>query len=192
MLQAASGNALIIDHLRTAYSEEANSHAQYAAFAGKADGEGWHGIASLFRAAARAEQVHAANHGRILNQLHGYEPVQLVRFEVLTTLDNMRSALAQERRQVEMTYPCLEEHARQSGDPAVTRSFRWALETEKSHVRLFEDTLDLLEREEEDSWITMPRTFYVCPVCGYSSEDANESPMCPVCNCAWKTFDRIR
>lgn len=192
MPELASGNALLIEDLRIAYADEANSHAQYTAFALKADGEGWLGVASLFRAAARAEQVHAANHGRILNHLHGYQPVQVRRLEVNTTLENLRVALAEERNQVDATYPCLEQRAREHGDAAVKRSFHWALESEKTHLRLFEETLDLLELDDEESWVTLPRTFYVCPVCGYSSERDGEFLMCPVCNCAWTQFDRIR
>ena len=38
-------------------------------------------------------------------------------------------------------------------------------------IRDVNDTLDL-EIEDEDAWITMTRDFYVCPVCGYTSEYA--------------------
>jgi rubrerythrin len=192
MLEVASENARLIENLRIAYEAEANTQCRYLAFAQKADGEGWHGVASLFRAAARAEQVHAGNHGRILNQLRGYRPFELERSEIKTTLENLRSAVRGECFEVETMYPKLLQHARSCHDPAVTRTFHWALQAEKTHARLFEETLDLVEMEDEDSWITMARTFLVCPVCGYSSEDPCEAEMCPVCNCAWKKFEAIR
>lgn len=192
MLEVASVNARLKENLRFAYENEAKMQARYEAFAKKADGEGLHGIASLFRATARAEQVHGSNHGRILNQLHGYRPFELRSFEVSSTLENLRAALADERREVEKMYPSLLQHAEACRDPAVTRTFRWALEAEKTHARLLEETLDYLEMEDEESWITAARTFLVCPVCGYSSENPEEAQLCPACHCAWKKFERIR
>lgn len=192
MLEAAAVNARLKENLRFAYESEANMQARYEAFARKADGEGWHGIASLFRATARAEQVHGSNHGRILNQLHGYRPFELRSFEVGSTLENLRVALGDERREVEKMYPSLLQHAEASRDRAVTRTFHWALEAEKTHERLLEETLDILETGDEDSWITKARLFLVCPVCGYSSENPEEALLCPVCRCAWKKFERIR
>ena len=35
------------------------------------------------------------------------------------------------------------------------------------------------------------RDFYVCVVCGYTSE-TKESDHCPVCNLAWEKFEVIR
>ena len=43
-----------VANLLAAYEGESNAHAKYVLFAAKADAEGWHGAASLFRAAARA------------------------------------------------------------------------------------------------------------------------------------------
>ncbi len=65
----ASEHEVLIDNLRTAFNNESNAHIRYIEFAAKADGEGWRGVASLFRAAARAEEIHAANHARVLHPL---------------------------------------------------------------------------------------------------------------------------
>jgi len=56
---------------RSASESESHTRARYRKFAVEADDEGWRGVASLFRAAAYAEQIHAGNHGRILRQLGG-------------------------------------------------------------------------------------------------------------------------
>ena len=45
---------------------------------------------------------------------------------------------------------------------------------------------------KKDSWIGEAREFYVCPVCGYTSETEEEHERCPVCNCAWERFEIIR
>ncbi len=42
-----------------AFNGESNANARYVAFAVKADEEGYKGVGSLFRAAARAEEIHA-------------------------------------------------------------------------------------------------------------------------------------
>ena len=49
-------NATTISNLLAAFDGESNANAKYVAFAVKADADGWHGAASLFRAAAQAEQ----------------------------------------------------------------------------------------------------------------------------------------
>ena len=33
------------------------------------------------------------------------------------------------------------------------------------------------------------RDFYVCAVCGYTSETPEEHERCPVCNLAWEKFE---
>ena len=47
-------------------------------------------------------------------------------------------------------------------------------------------------KSEKDSWIGEARDFYVCPVCGYTSETEEEHERCPVCNCPWEKFEIIR
>ncbi|MCD6575750.1 MAG: rubrerythrin family protein, partial [Nanoarchaeota archaeon] len=45
-----------------AFAGESQANRKYLAFAKKADEEGFHGVAKLFRAAAAAETIHAFNH----------------------------------------------------------------------------------------------------------------------------------
>lgn len=184
-------NASLVEVLRTAFEGESNVQARYREFAGKADSEGWHGVASLFRATACAEAIHAANHGRIARQLGGqvqYEPQD---FEVNNTLENLRTAVVGELFEVEVMYPAFLAQAQLRHDVAASRSFAWALEAEKTHVRLFNEAETLVEVEDEDSWITMRRDYHVCPVCGYTSEEMHQAGLCPVCNCAWKRFECV-
>jgi rubrerythrin len=53
-------------NLQAAYEGESNATIKYTAFAIKAEIDGYLRAAGLFRAAARAEQVHAAHHARII------------------------------------------------------------------------------------------------------------------------------
>ena len=78
-------------NLRTAFEFESQTRAQYRMFAVEADDEGWRGVASLFRAAAYAEQIHAANHGRILRQLGGETELFPQPVDVRGTVENLRT-----------------------------------------------------------------------------------------------------
>ena len=53
--------------LREAFAGESQANRKYLAFAKKADEEGFHQVAKLFRAAGEAETIHAHNHLRALN-----------------------------------------------------------------------------------------------------------------------------
>ncbi|HET6170016.1 MAG TPA: ferritin family protein [Terracidiphilus sp.] len=185
----ASEHGLLVENLRSAFENECTARARYTAFADAADGERWHGIASLFRVAARAESVHAANHGRILHQLGGSTEFTPPPAEIGATIDNVRAALAGELFEVDTMYPAFLAHAREARDVAVVRAFTWALAAEKTHARLFNEAVALLELDLEDSWATMERDFFVCPVCGYTSENPYEAETCPACYCAWSRFE---
>ena len=82
----AAENATTIQNLLSAFEGESNAHAKYTAFAVKADADGLHGAASLFRAAARAEQIHATNHARVIKQLGGEAQCTIHAVEVKTNL----------------------------------------------------------------------------------------------------------
>jgi rubrerythrin len=69
MASAGTVAATTLTNLQAAYGGESNAHAKYTAFALKASEEGFQDVASLFRAAARAEQIHAENHARVMRKL---------------------------------------------------------------------------------------------------------------------------
>ena len=186
----ASESSVLVENLRAAFEGESNTCARYMKFGLEANWEGWHGVGSLFRAAAYAEQVHAGNHGRILRQLGGETDLVPEAVVVRSTVENLRAALAGELIEVNTMYPAFAEHARQCRDVAVARTFAWALEAEKTHARLFDEALAFVELKP-DSWVWALRTFYVCPVCGYTAEE-REAAMCRVCNCAWTRFEVVR
>lgn len=192
MQAVASENATLLQNLHAALEGESNTRARYLDFAEKADGEGWHGVASLLRAAARAEEIHAANHARVLRQSGGEVGCTLHPVDVRSTLENLRVALAGEIFEMETMYPAFLEQARECREVAAIRTFTWAHEAEKAHTRLFNEALTLVEMEDEESWVTMPREFYLCPVCGYTTETPEETGICHTCNCVWSRFEHIR
>ncbi len=188
----AEESAITVQNLLAAFEGESNAHAKYTAFAAKADEEELLGAASLFRAAARAEQIHAANHSRVLHQLGSRSECEIHPVEVKGTLENLKAALNGEQYEIDTMYPGFLEEAKEHKNVAAIRTFTGALEAEKTHARLYSEAIALLAAGKRDSWIGEARDFYVCPVCGYTSETEEEHERCPVCNCAWERFEIIR
>jgi len=185
--QISIDNEVTLRNLQAAYEGESNAHAKYSAFAVKADGQGLHGAASLFRAAARAEQIHANNHARVIRQIWA-EPTAVIHpVQVRSTLENLNEARAGERYEIDSMYPEFVREAKGHGNTAAVRSFEWALEAEKSHARLFSEAIAVLE----SGWLIAARNFYVCAACGYTSETP-EAERCPTCNLPWDKFELIR
>ena len=180
-----------VANLIAAFEGESNANARYSAFALKADAEGWHGVASLFRAAARSERIHAANHARALNQLHAETHCEIHAVDVKSTLDNLQAALAGEEHEINVMYPGFISEACGSKISVAERTFNWAMEAEKTHARLFREAIQLVKMGTRDSWVTSPCQFYVCPVCGYTS-DREEEEHCPVCTLAWHKFEIVK
>src|SRR5512140_22677 len=94
-----------LGNLQTAFNGESNARARYLAFAVQADQEGHGPVASLFRAAARAEQIHAANHAAVIKKL-GAEPVANIETPVVkSTRENLAAAIEGEVYERDVMYP---------------------------------------------------------------------------------------
>jgi rubrerythrin len=149
------------EFLKAAFAGESQTNRRYLAFALKAEQEGHLQIARLFRAAAEAETVHARNYLKALRWVHG-------------TRENLQEAISVERRASESLIPEMVETARMEGNKEAEDFFRYAMETERVHARLFQDILGKTDSSEEDY------PYYVCPVCGYTAEKI-APPTCPIC-----------
>lgn len=191
-MSVAAENAVTVKNLLAAFEGESNAHAKYTAFAVKADEDGLHGAASLFRAAARAEQIHATNHARVIKQLGGEATCTIHPVEVKSSLENLKTALGGENYEIDTMYPEFLAEANERDNKAAIRTFTYALEAEKTHARLYGEAVALLAGGKLDSWISTARDFYVCIVCGYTSENEEEHERCPVCNLAWEKFEIVR
>jgi len=180
----------VIRHLETAFEEENKNTAACRAYASHADEEGFHGIASLFRAVARAEQIHAANHARVLRQMSVPAAVQIALPRVEGSLENLRATLADQRFEVDYLYPAFLTAAVPLVDSTAIRTFHWALEADKSHVRML---WHLIPRVGADraGWAFTPHQFFVCALCGYAAQET-ESQNCPSCNYLWERFETIQ
>ena len=192
MSESVAEKLATIDNLLDAYEGESNAHARYDFFAAKADAEGWLGVASLFRAAACAEQIHAANHARVLRQLGSHARCEIHPIEVKSTLENLKAALAGEQFEISTMYPGFIGEAAGSEVSLARRSFSWAMEAEKTHAQLYQNAIDLVEKQIENSWASFAGDFYVCSACGYTTQTREEQARCPVCNLAYEKFEVVR
>ena len=192
MAEVATENATTVKNLISALEGESNANAKYNAFATQAEAEGLRGAASLFRAAARAEQIHATNHAKVIVQLGGTVTIKIHEIEVGSTLDNLKAALAGEQYEVATMYPGFIAEAKDHNNSAAIRTFIGAFEAEKTHARLYAEAIALIESGAKDAWTNKLRDFFVCPVCGYTSETPDEHERCPICNAPWDKFEVIR
>ena len=192
MSQTVAEKSTTIANLLAAYEGESNAHAKYDFFAAKADAEGWLGAASLFRAAARAEQIHAANHARVIKKLGGDPRCEIHAIEVKSTRENLKVALAGELYEVDTMYPAFIAEAFGSDVAPARRTLSWAMEAEKTHARLFKEAIGLVELRLKTSWVGFACPFYVCAACGYTTNTPEEQVRCPVCNLASDKFEVIR
>ena len=157
-------------NLQEAFAGESQANRKYLAFAQAADKEGYPQAAKLFRAAAEAETVHAHNHLRALKGIK-------------STKENLQEAISGETHEFQNMYPEMIKAAEAEGNTEAKRTFTYANEVEKIHAALYQEVMKNLESKETYS-------YYVCPVCGYTSE--KEAPdTCPVCGTKGKAFKKV-
>lgn len=159
-----------IDNLKAAFAGESQANRKYLAFAEKADKDGHGQVAKLFRASAAAETVHAHAHLRAMKG-------------VGSTEDNLQAAISGETFEFESMYPPMIEEAIAEGHKQAERSFRFANAVEKTHADLYQKALDTLGSNEDVE-------YYVCSVCGHTTEGAHEGK-CPVCKADPKAFFKV-
>jgi rubrerythrin len=173
-----------LENLTTAFNGESNAQQRYLAFAKKAEAEGYVPVASLFRAAARAEQVHAASHAAVIKKMGGTAEAKLETPVVKSTRENLEAAIKGETYELEQMYPGFIAVARKDGNRDAIRTFNYALAAEGDHAKLYTEALKNL-----DSWKSgEKRTFYVCPVCGHTVTKI-DFEKCPTCFTAKDKFE---
>ncbi len=170
---AASG-AKTLENLQVAYDGESNANAKYLAFANKADEEGYTKVASLFRAAARAEEIHKNNHAQVISKMGGVPKAAIKTAEIKTTAENLKGAIEGESYERDKMYVEFLDEARKVGNKEAVRTFNFAKTAEAEHAKLYAEALANLEQ-----WKGGKTTFFVCSTCGFTTPDA-KLEKCPV------------
>jgi len=175
------------ENLMSAFSGESQAHMRYMYFAKIAESERYPNVARLFKAIAFAETVHAHNHFRKLRHLKGgFITIAHAGFGPGNTSKNLEIAIEGEEYEVEEMYPAYIEIAKMQGEKAAEMSFKWALETEKEHLKLFMKAKEAVDIGKDVEL----KEVYVCEVCGYTVE--GEAPdKCPICGASGDKFRKF-
>ncbi|MFQ6128401.1 MAG: rubrerythrin family protein [Thermoplasmata archaeon] len=161
------------ENLKAAFAGESQANRRYLAFARKADQEGHPQVARLFRAGAESETFHAMNHLKAMGGIGSTE-------------ENLQEAMSGERHEAVKMYPEFIEKAEAEGNQRAITSFKWALEAEKVHEKLYSKVLEALKAGQEPEEVD----YNLCSVCGYTVE--GEPPeRCPICNAPKSKFTRF-
>lgn len=164
-----------LDNLQAAFNGESNAHARYLEFAKKADSEGYLQVAALFRAAARAEEIHAGNHATVIKKLGGNPSANIEKITVKSTKENLEAAVKGETYERDTMYPEFIKEARAKANKDALETFTQAKTAEAEHAKLYAAALNDLPKMKAKGV-----TYYVCTVCGYTTTKMDFSK-CPSC-----------
>jgi len=176
-----------LDNLQTSYNGESNAQAKYEAFAAKADEEGYKSVATLFRAAALSESIHAKKQAAAIKKLGGDPKAAVEKPTVKSTKENLESALAGETYEAETMYPAFLKQAQAEKRKAAVIPFKGAQATEAGHVKLYKQAL-----AELDAWKASGKAFMVCQICGYTQFNDPALAKCPICAAPKEKFTVVK
>jgi rubrerythrin len=172
----ATAATTTLDNLQAGFNGESNAHARYLAFAEKADREGYGEVASLFRAAAKPEEVHAANHAAVIKKLGGTPQAKIETPEVKSTKENLEAAIQGESYERDTMYPEFLKQARAEGNRDAVQTLNYAKTAEGEHAKLYSEALNNLPKLKGSK----AKDYFVCTVCGYTTSQVDFSK-CPSC-----------
>ena len=173
--------------MKEAFKGETTASAKYAAYSKKAEEEGYHEIAMLFKAASTSEKVHAGNHKAVLKEGKQEVPSFTPEFTVKSTKENLKDAIAGETYEITTMYPEFIVNANKAGNQFSLMSLNYAYKTEQKHKPMYENALAALESNKVKS---LPAVFYVCPTCG-NTYDTKAPTRCGISMTSSEKFLKI-
>jgi rubrerythrin len=167
MTTSTDAKSKTVENMQAAFKGETTASAKYAAYSKKAEQEGFHQIALLFKAASTAENIHANNHKAVLQESGISVPAITPEYAVRSTKENLEDAIKGETYEATTMYPEFLTVANQAGDQLALISLNYAYKTEKKHKVMYETALAALQNNTAN---TLPAVFYVCSTCGNTYE----------------------
>lgn len=168
-----------VENLKVALQGETTASAKYEAFAAKAKEEKFPQIAALLSAASKSEGIHAANHKKVLEEMGEVVTVSPEVFEVKTTKENLEAAFNGEKHEVENMYQGFIDQAEVDEADKAVKSFTYAMETEKKHMKLYTAASEALAANKVK---TLAADYYVCPKCGFTYTGKDVANECEICS----------
>lgn len=184
-----SNKAAVINmqNMQDAFKGETTASAKYKAYSKKAEAEGYHEIALLFKAASTSENIHAKNHQAVL-EAAGQEVAAITpEFTVRSTAENLKDAIAGESYEISTMYPEFLKNAQTAGNQLSLLSLNYAYKTEQKHKPLYEKALAALQNKTVNS---LPTVYYVCSTCG-NTYDATAPKRCGISMTSSERFIKI-
>lgn len=183
---SAATSTKTLDNLQTAYNDESNAHVRYLAFAEMPDKDGYGEVASLFRAAAKAEKVHAANHAALIKNLGRTPQAQIETPVVASTQQNLEAAVKGELYERDSLYPKFLKQARAQGNRDAVQTINCTKTAEAEHAKLYSDELNKLPKLK----IWKAKNYYVCMVCGDTTVQMDFSK-CPLSIASKDKYEKV-
>lgn len=177
-----------LDNLQTAYWGETHETLLYGEFAQKADEEGYSQVASMFRAVARAEAIHAAQKEVLIRQMGGIPASDATSDHSLvgTTAENVNYAVEAESYENDTMYPQFIERAEAEKNTAVVKALKLCMASEPGHRLLFQQILDGIDGYKGGSV-----ELQVCPGCGSTSR-VLRGDVCLICSTPKSKFEKVK
>ena len=185
-LPAKAADSKTLENLMAAYNGESNAHAKYLAYAEKAEKEGYGKVASLFRAAAHAENVHLTSHAVVIKSMGGTSKADIKLPEIKSTKENLEDALKGENYERTTMYPEFIGVAEAEGNQKAKWTFDMANKVEKIHHGLYEAALMQVNAGQASTG----KSYHVCQVCGMTVE-GDTPEKCPVCGAPRAQFKKV-
>jgi len=175
------------ENLKIGIKGETSASAKYAAFALRANEEGYFSVAKLFEAASKAESIHAANHKKVLEGLGGKIEDFTPSFEVKSrsTVENLKAAIEGEAYEITRMYPQFITDAIDEEVKEAEKSFNWAIDTEKKHLQFYTKAVEAISSKEEKA---LAVEYAVCPVCGNTYDKNSMDEKCAFCQTSKDKF----
>jgi rubrerythrin len=175
-----------VEDLKTAFNQESISAEKYGRFAQKAAEEGFDTISQLFLAAEKSELIHASTFVKVIEKYgESVGNAEIGSFEVKSTAENLQTAINGGNYQVQTMYPKFIRDAEFEKVPDAAKSFTWAQDSEKKHLKYFRLSTAAIVKENETN---LPYSWLVCPTCGniYSAADVKDK--CDFCLNKYENF----
>lgn len=183
--QVSTSESPTLKNLQAAYNGESNAHVMYLDFAKKADEEGYKEVASLFRAAARAEEIHRDNHAKVIRDLSATPKNNITTPEVKSTQENLETAIKGESYERDTMYPQFIKQAKAEKNQAAVQTLSYAQAAEAQHAQLYAQAKNNLT-----AWQQAAQPFYVCTVSGETWMNQKDTAKCPASKTG-KLFEKV-
>ena len=182
-IQTPEASADTLKNILSVYDEEVNISTHYMAYAHRADEEGYHGVAALFRAVVRANGVNSHSFVKLIKAMGGDPKLVIGGFPVDSTRQNLDTAARVEQVEWQKMYSQFVKEAKDENIPAPIQTLTYAKTAENQHAALFHRMLD-----SPGLW-KQKRSFFVCRFCGYTAMKRPDR-QCPSCH-EVNSFDEI-